>query len=409
MKFVLLLFAAVCGIISAASAGETISVGANYGNDLFYHIEARAKSGEAPNANWDVGFETTGLTGSIIVNAAAGATLWATQLQGVAGFKQSIDTNALFATAPWYNSTESWHKGAFNMDKNAMAGDFGWGMYNPMTHVITGTTVYVIKLPDGSTRKVFMDGLNIDDFTFRYANIDGSGEQTKTFKRSDYATKNFVYFSMRTGQFLDREPASEDWHLVFGKYQTILTDQGNVPYVVTGVRANNGVKIAKYKGANPAGATDAGLTYSENITAIGHDWKTFGGTSYIIADDVAYFVKISGGDVFKIIFTSFAGGSTGNIGFTVEDAITSVEEETSGAELAVFPNPASGAATIAFDATGGTAEITLTDVIGRIVRTERYENAGGFAALDLSGLPQGAYTVTLTAGSIRLARPLMIR
>lgn len=408
MKFALLLLAAVCGTISTAAAGETVSVGANYANDVFYHVEARAKSGEAPNTNWDVGFETSGLTGSIIINAGAGATLWATELQGATGFKQSIDTNTLFATAPWYNSSETWHKGAFNMDKNAMTGDFGWGMYNPMTHVITGTTVYVIKLPDGSTRKVFMDGLNGDDFTFRYANIDGSGEQTKTFKRSDYATKNFVYFSMRTGQFLDREPASEDWHLVFGKYQTILTDQGNVPYVVTGVRANNGVKVAKYKGANPTGANDVGLTYSENIAAIGHDWKTFGGTSYIIADDLAYFVKISDGTLFKIIFTSFAGGSTGNIGFTVEDAVTSVEEETSGTALAVFPNPASGAATITFDATG-VAEITLTDVTGRIVRTERYENVGGIGALDLNGLPQGAYIVTLAAGATRLVRPLMVR
>ena len=404
MKFSTGLIAAVFGVISAA-AGETVSVGAGYANDVFYHVEARAKAGEAPNANWDIAFETKGFTGSILINGGAGVTLWATELTGADGFKQTIDTNALFASASWFNSSLTWHQGAFNMDKDASAGDFGWGRYNPQTHEVKGTTVFVAKLPDGTTRKIFMDGLAGDNFTFRYANIDGTDEQAKTFRRNEYAAKSFVYFSVRTGQFLDREPAAADWHLVFGKYQTIVTEPVTSPYVVTGVRSNVGVKIAKYKGANPAGATDAGLQYLENITAIGHDWKMFN-NGWSIADDVAYFVQIPSVGTYKIIFTGFGGQATGNINFTVEDAVTSVEEDNTS--FAVFPNPASGAATVVF-AAAGTAELTLTDATGRVVRTESFSGANGLTPLDLTGLPQGVYMLSLTSGTSRLARQIVVR
>ncbi len=412
MKFVTCCIIAAYVAVFSAFAGETVILGPGYANDVFYHLEGRAKSGEAPNANWDIAFETTGFTGSILVsggnavNGAIGATLWSTDLKGIDGFAGGIDTTALFATPSWNNSHETWHKGAFNMDKNAAAGDFGWGIYNPATHEITGTAVFVIKLPSGAVRKIFMDGLNGDDFTFRHANIDGSDLQVKTFKRSDYAKKNFVYFSFQTGQFIDREPESAEWNLVFGKYLTILTDQGNAPYSVTGVRTNNDVKVAKYKGDNPAGATSDGLTFAENMTGIGHDWKSFSGTAYIVADDVAYFVQIPNGAIFKIIFTSFSGSSTGNIGFTIDDASTSVQEQSSKNALAVFPNPASGVATIAFN-TLLSGDLTLTDALGQVVRTEHITN--GFHALDLTGLSQGSYIIALTSGTTRLARPLIVR
>lgn len=404
----------VCAMFSAASAGETVSLGAAYAKDVFYHIEGRAKAGDAPNADWDIAFETAGQSGSILVSGGnsvsglVGATLWATDIQGIDGFKSTIDTNSLFVKEPLVNSHETWHSGAFNMGKNPMTGDLGWGVYNPFTHKIAGSAVFVIKLPDGKVRKVFMDGLDGDTFTFRYADIDGNDEQIKTFKRSDYAKKNFVYFSMRSGQFIDREPESADWHIVFGKYLAVLEDQGGASYSVVGVRTNNGVKTAKYKGADRATATAGGLTFTDNIAEIGHDWKVFAGTAYTLADDVAYFVQTADSKIFKIIFTKFEGSSTGNIEFTVDDALTSVHEEAAGtaAILSVFPNPAAGVATIAFDAQKD-GELALTDALGRIVRKERV--SGGFNALDLNGLPQGAYMITLQSGTSRISSPLVVR
>ncbi|GAB1430724.1 hypothetical protein MASR2M18_15580 [Ignavibacteria bacterium] len=415
MKFATACIASALAMFSAASAGETVSVGKGYANDVFYHIEGRAKSGNAPNADWDIAFETSGQSGAILVSGGnavsgmVGAVLWDTELKGMDSYKTIIDTNTLFTTKqPLANSAETWHSGAFNMGKNPMTGDLGWGLYNPTTHKIEGSAVFVVKLPDSKVRKVFMDGLDGDDFTFRYANIDGSDEQVKTFKRSEYAKKNFVYFSMHSGEFIDREPESADWHIVFGKYLAVLEDQGNASYAVVGVRTNNGVKTAKYKGADPANATANGLTFTDNIAEIGHDWKVFAGTNYTVASDAAYFVQTPDAKIFKVIFTKFEGSSTGNIEFTVDDALTSVHEEAAGAAaiLSVFPNPTAGAATVAFDVQTD-SELALTDALGRIVRKERV--SGGFNALDLNGLPQGAYMITLQSGASRISSPLIVR
>ena len=77
------------------------------------------------------------------------------------------------------------------------------------------------------------------------------------------------------------------------------------------------------------------------------------------------------------------------------------------AALAVFPNPARGRATVAFDlAAPGEARVTVVDVLGREVAVAAsgvYAAGPHAVALDTSRLPAGVYVVRLTAGGTATA------
>ena len=57
--------------------------------------------------------------------------------------------------------------------------------------------------------------------------------ETKEITCAPYTAKNFIYFSLTTGEVLDNEPDSESWDLVFTKYH-----DESIPYIVTGVLTN---------------------------------------------------------------------------------------------------------------------------------------------------------------------------
>ena len=51
-----------------------------------------------------------------------------------------------------------------------------------------------------------------------YANLDGTDEVSETVVCSDYTDKNFLYYSLHTGEVIDREPAAASWDILFTKY-----------------------------------------------------------------------------------------------------------------------------------------------------------------------------------------------
>ena len=81
--------------------------------------------------------------------------------------------------------------------------------------------------------------------------------------------------------------------------------------------------------------------------------------------------------------------------------------------LAVWPNPARGVVTVAFDLGAPTSvRLALYDVLGREVAL-LHEGARGAGrhrvALDTSGLPRGTYLVRLQAESVSLSDLLTLR
>ncbi len=399
----------------AQAVSDTVSLGAAYANQVWYSL-ANDEQGTAPKNNWDLAFEATGLGATILTNSVSGVVLWNYPHADTSGWV-SIDTTGIAGWQARYNSDTSWELGAMGRYANPTnPSDLDWGVYNVTTHAVTGDSVYIIKLGDGSYRKLRILSLVGAAYSFRYANLDGTDQHDVLFSKAGYTRKNFGYYSLRTHTALDREPASAAWDLVFGQYTAFVPG----PYTVTGALTNKGVVAAKcINVAAPSSYTDwSSGAFTSAINTIGYNWKTFNGVSYDAVDSTVYFVKTAGGDIWKLIFTGFGGSANGNCMFSKEQLYTqtSVPATIGGpvSSLAIYPNPATGAgAHIVYSLLNAAADahITLHDLTGRLVYAAQLAGGAGIGQHIIpSGLlTAGVYTVTLTDTETTLQTKLIVQ
>ena len=145
--------------------------------------------------------------------------------------------------------------------------DLGWGNYSFITHYVTADSLFVVKLPSGSYKKLWIDRLASGVYYFTYADLDGSNEVSETVTKSDFTNKNFAYYSIDSQTELDREPANDSWDLLFTKYTTMLNYGGaQMPYGVTGVLSNAGVEVNKVSGIHKLEADTTDGSFSSNIS-----------------------------------------------------------------------------------------------------------------------------------------------
>jgi hypothetical protein len=169
--YIFALFMILTGIIGAQQVDDVVITGEGYANQVWYSME-NGEVGSADLNNWDLAFEIIGISASIRANTQKGLVVY----------------QAPFATGEWESLTEldpnwpslnnditSWHRGAFNLHSTSDF-DLGWGIYNPITHFVTGDSLYVIELAEGGTKKLRIDVLASGVYTFTYANLDGSDE-----------------------------------------------------------------------------------------------------------------------------------------------------------------------------------------------------------------------------------------
>ncbi len=260
-----------------------------------------------------------------------------------------LDTTGMSSAWPkCYDSEYKWSIGAFNRGSDGFggSGEYGWGYYSPGTHAIIGNSLYVIKLDDGSYKKIMIYEMFNSAYTFLVADLDGNNEKEYKVSKKDYITKNFAYFDLKSGQIIDREPNKGEWDLLFTKYTSILNMGGTItPYSVTGVKSNKEVLVAQVGeyliDQAPVPNQEA---YTDTITAIGHDWKKFilSENRYDINDMMIYFVAALDGLIYKIAFRDFGGSENGNFVFEKQELQTSVEENNGSiSSFAIYPNVAS--------------------------------------------------------------------
>ncbi len=195
-------------IISAgvfSYAHETVSMGADYVNQVFYSLEDGIVS-TTPSANWDLAFSASSFGSSIRINDAYGARLYL--YDGPVSDYEALDATGLDWT-PLYNAPSSWFVGAFNFHQTSNF-DLGWGMYNIDTHIVEDYFVYVFKTVDGVYKKIFIEQIKSGVYHLIHDNLDNSARDTSKIARADFDGKNFGYFSFTTNDVVDREPLSED-------------------------------------------------------------------------------------------------------------------------------------------------------------------------------------------------------
>jgi hypothetical protein len=408
-----LLTACIFAISMAVQSQSSISMGTGYANDIYYKV-FDGVVGVADRTEWDLGFFTTPESYSIITNDGCGIELYVYP-NGDTNAWMSIDTNGMAASWPiLYNGGDSWQNGAFNRNSTGHP-DYGWGIYNEVTHNVVGDSLFVIKI-DTSWKKLWIVRKRTAEnkYTIRYANLDNSSEKEKTLKNNDYVGTNFSYFDFESESFFDREPDTEDWDILFTKYNTILPN--GLPFSVVGVLNNVGVKANKF---HPVPLdfndwNDQPLDASKIV--IGYNWKWFsmGTMQWMLEDSLLFFVQSLDGNIYKLYFTYYAGTSSGDIEF-MEELVSMVDIDEISADdgkLQLSPNPAQEFVTIRWNTDlGGTAIVRIFDLSGKEVLNRELqvnEKTGKQLRLDVSSLHEGMYVISITSAQRVINEKLLI-
>ena len=417
----LLLTSLSCSLL--AQEYVEVSHGAAYAQQTYYSLGDNATTSVA-HTEWDIAFTAFGgADGGILINEATqseGSPLYL-YLAPTTDFSETIPEEDLDSLL--YNSELSWEDGAFNIVRDvADPFDYGWGVYDFMSHTLNGTAVYAIQLRDGSFRKLEIQSLSGGVYTFRHAALDGTDEQIVTIDKAEFSDAGFAYFSFATGSTIESVPAA--WDMVFTRYITPLDDGegGVLDYLVTGVLTNNGIEVAQADGMEDpydVNYADYQDLLSSDLDVIGYDWKSFDLSTFswgLVYDRVFFVRNTETSEVWQVYFIDFEGSSTGNVVFekTYLGVITNVDDPNSPfAEATIFPNPAPGdEVNVSYTLKeSGSVYVSLTDALGRTLWQGQQDSPAGWniSSVPVTNLASGTYFLTLSANGMLMTRSLVIQ
>lgn len=402
----------LCFVLSI-QAQETVSIGAGYSQQTYYSL-ANGSLASPVYDDWDLAFQIEGFAASIRVNAVKGLALYQVPALGQSDWA-NVDTAGMASWTAVYDSDASWSLGAFN--RGIEAGndfDLGWGTYDPLTHIVSGDSLFVLTLADGSAKKLKIDQLSGGVYTFTYANLDGSSETTRGLDKAGFAGKAFGYYAFAADSMLDREPLNADWDLVFHRYITELAP--SVYYGVSGVQSNAGLSVAKIQtiDLSTVSLADTSNGFSTNISTIGYDWKSFDFmTGWSLEDSLTFFVKTRDKEIYQLTFTDFGGSTNGDFIFTKSNRTTAIESDIDGlSHFQLFPNPCAERLNVVFELEKATeTQLFVRDLQGRAVHHLSLGTLQGFQQIQLQSLslPAGIYSVELLMENQRLAQKMIVR
>ena len=296
-----------------------VFMGANQVYDVYYSFE-NGEVASVDRKDWDLAFSVPLRTATISINEGAGVELYKV---GDTTVWESVDTSGIESWTAFYNDESDWLRGAFNLE--AQGFDYDWAIYDHSnTHNVIGQYIYVIKLSDGSYKKLYiiMRNGSTNTYVLRWADIDGSNQVDATFSPAPYAdTKHFIHYSLVTQSVIEAEPDMDMWDLLFTRYVTKVPSgpDTEMDYPVMGVLLNQNYTGLKVTGIPPADASysdsDAGFTDQADI--IGWEWKELDPVTYEISivENTSYFVNKNDLGMYKIYFTDYSGEASGSITF----------------------------------------------------------------------------------------------
>lgn len=395
MKKITLIFAGIFSVFSInAQIEDTVSTGLSYANDVYYSLENNEVL-TVERENWDIAFSVGGMGSTILTNEGAGTSLYFYP-NGDTSAWSTVDTAGIETWTKYYNHDSLWSVGAFSQtatmykDEVFETYDMGWGLYDyGTTHAVKGDSLFVLKLSDGSFKKLWIDRLQSGHYYFKSADLDGANEVSDTVVKTDYENKNFGYYSLKTGTELDREPDNSTWDLLFTKYNTpVMGRYGLTPYGVTAVLSNDGVLVNKVSGVATEESDTLSSSFSGSLSAIGGDWKSYSHTSggYVVSDSLTYFVKSKDSDLWKVVFTGFGGSSNGNYIFSKEKILSvGMMESINVLNVSTYPNPTTDFLNIVLHQKDNeNLNVTIFDMSGSLVYSELFAGMPGVNNLQLS-------------------------
>jgi hypothetical protein len=400
MKKQLLFLFLVANLALVAQTTETVTMGAGYANDVYYSFANGVEKTVARN-NWHIAFTTQIVDAAIWINDGLGVELY--QVSTDTTDFGSIDTTGMMGSA-LHNSPAVWEEGAFN-DGAAGHPDYGWGIYNNITHNVAGTKVYVMKLENGAFKQIMIRSmLTNGEFTFRIADLDGSNEVVRTVNKNNYSSKNFFYYDAINDLIIDREPDAASWDMLFTRYMEEIVP--GVYYPVSGVYINKDVMAAKAEGVDTNTVDWNNYPRTDSITIIGSNWKSFnnGTFQWNMTDSLAYFVEALDSQLYKLIFKDFGGSSTGDITFSKSVASAIGVEESELANTLIYPQPATDFLTVLV---ANETEVEIYAMTGALVSQMSINS--GENRIPVSELNPGVYILSLKSNGESTATRIVIQ
>ena len=377
---------AVCAFVAIQNGNaqvvvDTVTTGNGYTDNVWYSLE-NDEQARAVSTNWEIALATTIAQTSEIAavvrfNHKIG-TLYTIPGALPADFA-TVDTAGMVANGELQNGDSKWGKGAFGDVTLTGQFDYGWGEYNMTSHNLESNRIFVIKYADNTYKKL-MISLNTvgKKFTVTFSDLNSA---TPTVSELDYASmidRNFVYFSLKNDQVLNREPASATWDITFMQYLASVSP--TMKYTTFGILTNIGVEAVKVSGvSDPLTFVDyATQTFSTDMNVIGYNWKD--AQAQTVPTDVVYFVKDKNNSIWKLIFTEFTTGSGTSINqnvFSKEKLVDAlgVDELNANIFLNVYPNPTNDVASIVFD-NHAAADVKIVNALGQVVYQENIQTTG---------------------------------
>lgn len=353
MKQILLLSMAIFYYGLSFSQVQQVSVGKDYRYSVFYSLFTGEQT-TVDYTKWDIAFDVSNRGLSVLVNEAVSSAGTGVDANEVALYLadtdnfEAVDTSGQLTRL--YNGSGDWSEGGFSVPASKQNPfDFGWGLYDPSSHIVQGNRVFVLQLRDKRYIKCSIDRLEKGIYYFTYSDLDNTNVVKDSIVKADYTGKQLAYYSFQNQEALDLEP--QQWDLKFTRYVTSLDDMegGYIDYNVTGVLSKSGVEVLELTGVDPKTVDYSNYPdslWSSNIETIGHDWKRFDLASfqYSIPESLVYFVKTATDSVWRLTFIDFEGSSTGVITFEkkyegVLSALSARGLEFITEEV-LFPNPA---------------------------------------------------------------------
>ncbi|MFM7901224.1 MAG: hypothetical protein ACKPAD_04485, partial [Bacteroidota bacterium] len=170
MKRILFAILSAIGIVPAMAQQvyDVVQINPGYTNQAFYSMP-NGEVSNISNTDWDLAFQISGFQATIQINGKNNVRLFKS------GFSVNdwsniipIDTTGqLIAANELFNRDTSLWAGAFNItgDPNNLF-DLGWGLYDFVTHAVTGDSIFFLKTSSGAWKKVWIQTLQNSTYTF---------------------------------------------------------------------------------------------------------------------------------------------------------------------------------------------------------------------------------------------------
>jgi hypothetical protein len=287
-------------------------MGKNYATQVYVNL-LTGNTTSIENDCWDLAFDAKANRGEIMQNSGKGILI---ANSGYTQFQKKQAVQPLIF---------KWDSPNGNSDSLALRGS--------IMNQKSNDSVYIINR--GINKEMFQfKVISVDQQKYIILFSDMANTYTKEVIINKDPSKKQVYFTFENGgNYLNFEPAVNDWHLCFMKYRWIYYEfNPPLQYIVCGTFINNNfVSVAidsttSFYSINRENA--ANYSYKIERDIIGFDWKTpdlgnLTSVKYTIRKHVNYIIKENGNDpkIYKLHFLDFysAHGVKGNTQFEVQE------------------------------------------------------------------------------------------